>query len=213
MTQLDPRKIAYGVGPGFAADLSPLRVLKNLGYQVETFCLNHGLREIPSALLASAGIVILRGPWMPTPEDAILTRLMASRLPAAWAEGQRVYGFGRGAWMLAERCVSGLVWQEAFVGQGPWLESQLDASPDRFFSLVQGQALPQIPALIDGFATTPWIRSAGTVNGWQIRQGERVCFTDPLSFSDRSQLRNFGYENLEHVRPLDEVLKLVLRES
>jgi hypothetical protein len=210
MNAPNPQTVALATGPGFSADLTLVPALISLGYQVECFSMNHGRSEIPRNLLEEAGIFIFRGPLRPSPDETLLTRLLAAKLPESWDPSQRVYGFGRGAWMLFERLLPRTVWKDAFVGQGPWLEASFEGHSERFFALQQGNALPQIP---QGTEAHPWIRSSGEVCGWRIQPGVSVSFIDPLAFSDRSQLRNFGYENLAHVRPLDEVLKGILRDG
>lgn len=210
MSTPDARTVALATGPGFSSDLSLLPALKSLGYQVECFQMHHGRSEIPKTLLEEAGIFIFRGPWRPSPEETLLARLMAARLPDKWLPGQRVYGFGRGAWMLFERLLPRVVWKDVYAGQGPWLDSYFEGASEKFLSFQQGNALPQLPP---GSQALPWIRAGGEVCGWRLQPGIRACFTDPLAFSDRSQLRNFGYENLEHVRPLDEVLKWVFQDG
>jgi hypothetical protein len=75
---MQTNKIAFiASGPGFSGGRDLHALLAARGYSTELFSLNHGFHKIDPAKFAAADLVMFRGPWRVSFEEAILSRILA----------------------------------------------------------------------------------------------------------------------------------------
>jgi len=205
-------------GPGFSGDRDMAVLLGDRGYKTEFFVLSHGFNSIDPAKFAAADVVLMRGPWRVSYEEAILSRMLAHRLRKIIGgrdvnDQQRVIGIGRGAMVLIKslpgRFPSDLsfTWTEAFKGKIPWVKTYVRGA-DSTFSYTLSETLPVFEDPSDRLA--PWIGSEAGTCGWHVDSRLFFSFLDPFAYRDPSQLKSFGFEDLSNTVKVDQVLDSVL---
>ncbi len=212
-------KIAYiAQGPGFSGEHDLVGLLEARGFSVEFFSLNHGFNKVDPGRLAAADLVLLRGPWRLSLEEAVLSRMLAHQLKKIIGgrdvnDRQRMVGIGRGAMVLIKslpgRFPSDLTftWSEAFKDKVPWIRTYLRGT-DSNFSYTLSESLPVFDDPSERLQ--PWIGSEHGTCGWHVDSRIFFSFLDPFGFRDPRQLRSYGFEDLSTAVKIDKVLDSVL---
>ena len=106
--------------------------------EIELFDLNGVDSSVEKMDLSQFDLVILRGPWVATPEEKLYSQILAKKLEPlfllikkVWTQEKsklRVLAMGRGALSVMESEVfwpqpilQKVVWQRQFVQEGPWI--------------------------------------------------------------------------------------------
>ncbi len=196
-------------GPGFADQGSIVSNLKNMDYEIITRSVGFGSGDLLIPEFLEADFILLRAPWTASPEEKMMVRILGDRLAKSFknviAKGgfrkeQHVVGVGRGALILLfseffsffDR--EKIDWRETFLHEGPWLTTTVLPSSNRLLSLVSGRAVPDIAKeKKDKFVE--WLKVDREVVGWRMGSLS-LSLVDILAYADRTQLSDFGYQDL-----------------
>jgi hypothetical protein len=205
------KQVLFVAGPGWASQgdfIENCRMFRDLKVQSLVLSPVKALSAEQSETLAAADFIVLRGPWTASPEEKVLATLWARHFDAylsalkASNRSQKVMGFGRGALVLLlsklfdQKLIAELEWDEFFKDKGPWESCMFLNSAERFLGLIQGRSLPRIEKIPGALGLEDWIKFSLKTVAWQFRSQFYLSFVDPFACADRSQLGNFGYEDL-----------------
>jgi hypothetical protein len=205
-------------GPGFSGEKDLSNMLAARGYTVDYFTLNHGFSTVDPSRLAASDLVLMRGPWRLSLEEAVLSRMLAHRLRKIMGgrdtnDQQRMVGIGRGAMVLIKslpgRFPSDLsfTWTPAFQGKVPWIKTYVRGA-EACYSFTLAETLPVFEDPSERLQ--PWIGSEAGTCGWHVDGRLFFSFLDPFALREPSQLRNYGAEDLSSSVKVDAVLDSIL---
>jgi hypothetical protein len=200
--------------PGFAHP-------EQLGISLEK--LNYEVKVGPLSAIPECDVVIMRGPWIPTSEEKLFSKILSKVFATAASKlantKTRFLGIGRGALIILfsdalKFTAEDWDWDKAEGSPGPWIKTTIDGVPQSLFhSLLFSKIHPSIESLIK----TPlksWLKTEICDVGWRSSDNRiLLSLVDPCALLDPAQLPDFGYADLSNVKTQAAILDLLLRES
>jgi len=200
---------------------------KELGWEVFVHTLgSESQPELVPESLRNADLVIMRGAWTPSFEEAAFSELLATKLKFLFDELKirlargdvfKLLAIGRGAncllranWTELEN-LRQAKWQSYQADVGTWDTCQFLGLDGDFVTQVHARSFPklEIPLAPDNAASIQtWAKfKDGTPVSWRWGAKVFLSWVDPLSYKDPSQLVDYGYLDSSKVPSRDDFLK------